>query len=609
MNHSRHRSRFIAALCWGVLTSAFACSSQNRAYPDPPSLDPGDAGVPDGPVSCVHCSRDLTQVLDGCDGDDVAKVVATCSADQGCGAGKCVDPCTAAALNQGSAGCEFWTLPPADAVYKPNSRGGCFAVTIANTWDRSVNVEADFQGKALDISQSLYRAHLEGQEAVYELLEGPIPPGEVALLFLSHVPSGDRIWCPDSVKPAVLFDPIEHDTTINDAFHIRTDTPVSASSIFPYGGAKSYEPAATLLLPVSAWSKNYVAVEPEFENSKVFEGLDSMGDSLVGKRTLQIVASEDDTQVSIRPTIELYTNGDVAGTPAGVTQTWTLSKGQVLQFVQQSMSGSPIESTKPVGVFGGSQCTDMPSKVTTCDMLQQQVPSLAQWGTEYAVVPFPPRAVNAVDAPEPELVPYTIVGGTDGTELTYDPSRPTGAPLTLGAGEVVSFATREPFLVKSQDSKHAFHVTVYMTGGAFNYFLGAGGTLGDPDYVNVPATAQYLDRYAFFTDFTYPETGLTVVRHKNAGGFAPVELSCGGEISGWKPLGTGGEYEYAWVTLTTSFTEPFAKDGCSSYGRQEAHSKGAFAVTVWGIGNAASYGYVGGTGLRPANDAVPVPIR
>ena len=602
------RSGVIAALSCGVLVTALACS-ERRQFPSDVTLV-GDSGTPDGPTSCVHCSRDLKQVLDGCDGDDTAKVVETCSDDRACGGNTCVDPCAAAAMNQGSAGCEFWTQPPSASVGEgvKNPRGSCFAATIANTWERAVNISMELRGVPLDISQSIYRARLEGEDTVYEPIKGPLPPGEVALVFLSHVPSGERIYCPPSVKPAVLFDPIQHDTTINDAFHIKTDAPVSAYSIFPYGGATSYEPAATLLLPVSAWSKNYLAIDPELEDTKLFANVPvtATKESL---RTLQIVASEDDTEVSIKPTVDLHANGDVAGTPAGATQTWTLSKGQVLQFVQGSMTGSPIESTKPVGVFGGAQCTFIPNGVRFCDMLQQQIPSLEQWGSEYAVVPHPPRRANSADAPQPELVPYTIVGSADGTELTYDPARPVGAPLSLRAGEIVSFATREPFLVRSQDSRHAFHVNVYMTGSQLGRYTGAGSTLGDPEWVNVPATGQFLDRYVFFTDFTYPDTGLTVVRRKNAGGFSPVELSCGGEITGWKPLGTSGTYEYAWVDLTTSFTTPLAKGGCSGYGRQEARSDGAFAITVWGLGRDASYGYVGGTGLRPINDAVPVPIK
>jgi len=614
MNGSR-RSGFIVSSVCGLFATVLGCSSR-EGFENAPQVLGSEAGAPDGPRSCVHCSRDLKQVLDGCDGDDTATVVERCGPDQGCGAGRCVDACTAAALNQGSVGCEFWTVPPSD-FDDPlrNSRGACFTTIIANTWDRATNITAEFEGRALDISKSVYRIRRENETAVYERLEGPLPPGEVAIVFLSHQDHGNNILCPSAVTPALSIDPIRHNTTINNAFHIVTDAPVTAYSNSPYGGAKSYEPTATLLLPVSAWSRNYVAVTPELEDSSLFEFLPATSPyGIVGKRTLQIVANEDDTQVSIKPTVELYGNGDVAGALAGVTQTWTLQKGQVLQFVQRSITGSPIESNKPIAVFGGSQCTNLPGNVPTCDMLQQQIPPLAHWGTEYAVVPYPSRVADAsLTSAMPELVPYTIVAAADGTELTYEPARPKGAPLALGAGQAATFASEEPFVVKSQDSTHPFHVNVYMTSCGFHNARTNGSfladTLGDPEFVNVPAADQYLDRYVFFTDFTYPETGITVVRRKTAAGFAPVELACGGEITNFEPLGASGSYEWAWVTLTSTFSERFAKEGCSSYGRQEAYSKGPFAVTVWGIGVAASYGYVGGTGLRPINDAIPVPLK
>ena len=89
----------------------------------------------------------------------------------------------------------------------------------------------------------------------------------------------------------------------------------------------------------------------------------------------------------------------------------------------------------------------------------------------------------------------------------------------------------------------------------------------------------------------------------------PVELECAGPIEGFQPLGSSGEYEYAFVKLTEAFIpQKFAKGTCS-YGRQEARSDGPFAVTVWGMGLDASYGYVGGTGLRTINDAEPSIIR
>lgn len=112
--------------------------------------------------------------------------------------------------------------------------------------------------------------------------------------------------------------------------------------------------------------------------------------------------------------------------------------------------------------------------------------------------------------------------------------------------------------MKSQDRKHPFHASVNMTGSASGGGSGQGSTLGDPDFVNIVPTDQYLDRYVFFTDFTYPETKLTVVRKKTPAGFLPVKLDCaggGGHID-WHALdavdGTG-EYEFAWVQLTAGF--------------------------------------------------------
>lgn len=65
--------------------------------------------------------------------------------------------------------------------------------------------------------------------------------------------------------------------------------------------------------------------------------------------------------------------------------------------------------------------------------------------------------------------------------LTYEPSAPDGAPTTLGVGESASFWSTDAFVVKSQDARHPFYAAGYMTGAAYLN----GGTLGDPEFVNV----------------------------------------------------------------------------------------------------------------------------
>ena len=595
MSSARH-APLILSLVGGAALLAGACTGDRDGFRDdePPQFPDAEAPPPDA-CNGLRCSRDLKKVLKGC----TDEVVENCGPDLGCGEGACVDACRSAELSKGSTGCAFWTIPP---TTDPDlSRGSCFAAMIANTWNRPVTLSAALGADPLDISKSAYIARKVGEVTSYELLTGALPVGEVAIVFLSQMdlPPATRGFapCPASVEPAFVGDPIRHRTALTRAFHLSADAPVTAYSIFPYGGASSFVPTATLLLPTSSWSTNYLAVSTAPVDSNA-------------RRFIQLVANEDDTEVWIAPKAKIDDGLDVDGTARGVAKRWTLERGQALQISQRDdLTGSPIEANKPVGLFGGAECSNIPANVPSCDLTQQQILPLAQWGSEYALVPYRPRIAdgNGTDVATYEKVPYSFVGAVAGTVLTYDPVRPQGAPETLEAGQIAHFMSDRLFVVKSQDASHPFHAAVHMTGELFNSPDGVTLTPGDPDFVNLVPSEQFLDRYVFFTDHTYPETTLTFVRRRTTRGFLPVELSCAGELTDFRPLGSSGEYEYAWIQTTRdSLPQKLGKGECG-YGRLEAHSDGPFSVTVWGVGRAASYGYAGRMGGRPINDAkVPV---
>ncbi len=587
-------------------TAVSGCSSDRGRFDDatPPPFDPPDGGGPgDAPQCGFRCSRDLKKVFKECEGD-AGEVVTECPQGKGCGIDTCVDACSSAALSKGSIGCSFWTLPPDDARY---GAGACFAAMVANTWDVPVTIKAGYGAEPLDISKSIYTASRPDPTAapIYTRVDGPLAPGQVAIIFLSQsdgwMAPGAPL-CPNGTVPALMTDPIRRGTTKSKAFHIETDAPVAAYSIFPYGGASSKIPTATLLLPVASWDERYIAISTAKFRTVTTSEYD--------QRTFQIVANEDDTKVAMRPTVDVLQGDGIEAAAAGEVVNWTLSKGQVLQVTQfNSTSGSPIVANKPVGVFGGSPCTYLPHDKEYCDLTQQQIAPFAQWGSSYALVPYRPRVEGLAGRPR-ETVLWSFVGAVDGTVLTYDPAKPPGAPATLSAGEVVAFEMDALVSVKSQDSKHPFHASVYMSGSMSGGGSPTGGrTLGDPDFVTMVPSDQFLDRYVFFTDYTFPETSLTLVRRKTDAGFKPVTLECAGEITGWEPLGTTGEFEFVWMRLTSgSQPQNFAGGSCG-YGRHEASSEGPFSVTVWGIGSDASYGYAGGMGSRPINDAPPPTVQ
>ena len=283
----------------------------------------------------------------------------------------------------------------------------------------------------------------------------------------------------------------------------------------------------------------------------------------------------------------------IAGT-ANTPVTYTLAKGEFLQITQAAeLTGSPIEATEPVGVFGASSCITVPSGVNDCDSAQQQLAPVQALGNEYAAIRY--RGRNNVD----EAPPWRLVGAVKGTKLTWTPAAPAGAPTTLDFGQVAEFPSTGQFVVTSQDLDHPFYLGGYMTGSeAFN---GEGG----PEWVNIIPPSQYLNHYVLFTDPTYPETSLTVVRtpSKVDQKFAEVTLACAGVLTGWTKVGA---YEYTRVDLVTG--DFMGVGGCTN-GRQEMTSALPFGVTVWGWGNTqqtkrVSYAYPAGAGFQPINKVV-----
>jgi len=301
-----------------------------------------------------------------------------------------------------------------------------------------------------------------------------------------------------------------------------------------------------------------------------------------------------------------------------MAQTYTINKGDILQFTQSGeLTGSPIQSNKPIGIWGAASCMNIPVSDFACDAAHQQIPPVSALGYEYVAV----RYRNRFDGME-ESPPWRLVGAVNGTQLVYDPpTPPSGAPTTLSAGQVAEFNTNGPFSVKSQDSNHPFYMSGHMTGCQV-VNPNASDCRGDPEFVNIIPPEQYLSNYVFFTDPTYPETDLVLVRKKTASGFLDVTLDCAGVLSGWQPVGSSGEYEYTRVDLVTGNFQP---QGMCNNGRHAISSNAPFGLTVWGWGSAAtggafgggggsgfytqavSYAYPAGASVQPINTVVIIP--
>ena len=569
---------------WFVMLAAACGPSRDRPH--------GGGGDGSGTDSCGGgmCSSDLHNVLD-CAGN----VVTTCPADQGCSAGACVPVCQSVADNKSSIGCDYYSVDP-DMI--DEVAGACFAAYIANTWGAPVSITVERGGQSLPVDQFARVPQGQGQALTYApLTNGMLQPGQVAILFLAQ---SANTPCPSGITPAVTGTAAYvRGTATGTAFHIQTSAPTVAYDIFPYGGGASAATSATLLLPTSAWDVNYVGVDAYRQSQLAM--------SVGAQPFIDLVGMEDGTNVTVRPTVAIQGGTGVAAGAQGQNSTYTLSKGEVLQFEQPTeLVGSPITSDKPIGVWGGASCLNIPVDVTACDSAHQEIPPVKAMGYRYAAVRYRNRFTG-----QEESVPWRLVGGVDGTQLTYSPSTPPGAPTTLALGQLAEFNAPGPFVVQSQGADHPFYMSAHMT-GCQQVNPTEDDCRGDPEFVNIVPPEQFLASYTFFTDPTYPETNLVFVREKKNGAFADVSLDCGGTVTNWQAIDQSDTLEYARMDLVTG--NFMSVNNCNN-GLHVATSALPFGLVVWGWGSAAtdatgfisqavSYAYPAGASVKAINTVV-----
>lgn len=517
-----------------------------------------------------RCSADLHSYLD-CNGN----VLSECPADKACApGGSCIAPCEAAGQHQSTIGCDFYSVTT-PVVF--GSRGGCFAAMIANTWTTPISIGLDYGGETTDAAPYAYKPTGSGNLSYEPLSNGQLGPGELGVIFLSQYNSGDplRVSCP---KPSWKTTSTQiNGSGVGSAFNITTSAPVVAYDVYPWGGATSYATSASLLFPTTSWGTNVVTADAWEQAS--------------GNPFTQIVASQDNTKVTFVPKSNIPATGIVPAMPANVPANLTLMRGDFLQIEQPSrLAGSLLSADKPVSVWGGSSCMNIPTDLDACDAAHQQLLPVQSLGNEYIVARYPSRGGD-------DNAPVTLVGMVDGTQLTFQPV-PSGAPSTIDKGEVVILSASAPFTVKSQGEAFPFSVAAHMTGGATN-----DEGLGDPEYVNAVPPDQYLSSYLFVTDPTYGHTALVFTRKRDANGeFHDVTLECMGTLSGWETVDADSE------ALRLLIVDNGAGVGGCSNGVHQASSDAAFGLTVWGYDYYASYAYPAGMSVAPINDVVVPPV-
>lgn len=190
-----------------------------------------------------------------------------------------------------------------------------------------------------------------------------------------------------------------------------------------------------------------------------------------------VVASEDNTIVTITP------RATTPGHPVGEPYTVNLDRLQVYQLRTSingsDLTGSLVSSEKPVGVFSGHSCANVPVGTSFCDHLCEQMPPVDAWGRRVLTLPLETRLNGDT---------FRILAHDDNTCVEIDGS--VSETLVLAAGE----SAERVLEGNNEISANApILVTQYSHGSQWD------GVNSDPFMTLIPPAEQFLTEYTFAT--------------------------------------------------------------------------------------------------------------
>jgi IgGFc binding protein len=207
-----------------------------------------------------------------------------------------------------------------------------------------------------------------------------------------------------------------------------------------------------------------------------------------------VVGTEALTTVTITPSVTVayqIGSGPVQRRVAGVPYTVVVGQGEVYQLLSYGefdLTGTLVKADKPVAVFGGNRCANVPTDLLGCDYLVEQLAPIRSWGSAFVVVPLATRGGDTI----------RVVAAEDDTVISVN-----GAVVsTLNAGQfyssirsgLTSVASSKPVLVAQ-----------------FSHGFNSDQVPGGPSMVMVAPSERYQRSYTLVTPPGFANNFINVV--------------------------------------------------------------------------------------------------
>jgi len=562
------------------------------------TFNPCDGPSEECPVACspgIGCT-DCVAGANYCVGNDVyscnddgtqGSLIETCDTGAGlfCSDGACKTPCEVAADSPSNVGCEFWAvdLDQVDALNDPASMP--FGVALSNAGSIAANVVIEINNAAPGDPKQLEQVYTTNVAA------GAL---EAVALPIRELDCG--VMPNDYASPGTCLS--------SRAFRITSSAPIVVYQFNTFENAFSND--ASLLLPANALGKFYRAINwsaghpapPPFP----IPGLEDVLD----RSYVTIVGVEDGTNVSVSPSWRIRGNDPIPATQPGELIQVTLNEFDVLnletddatlqeaaQPLVADLTGTTIQSDKPVAVFSGVESTASPYHVdiptypgwdtdgdSCClDHLEEQLFPLESIGTKFFITRSPIRSTGSYK--EPDVLRF--VGAAEPATVTTSLPAPLDN-FTIQPGEVVdTWADTDVFVTSD---KPVLIGQLLISQGYVD-----GALKGDPALTVFPPIEQYRNEYVILTPTSWSENWVVIA--------APVgvDVTIDGNVPTSCVLG---------ATVTIDGTDYEARrcplvDGVHSLSGAEP-----FGIVAYGYGSAGSYAFAGGANVKSIYEPPPL---
>ena len=200
--------------------------------------------------------------------------------------------------------------------------------------------------------------------------------------------------------------------------------------------------------------------------------------------SILIVGTENNTMVKLTTTqsVNVAVGNTVTYLITGREYTFSINRLQTFYIGSlEDLSGTRVVTDKPVSVFSGHRCANVPWNVAACSHLIEQIPPTALWGKVYYVAPLAGKRSYTIK----------VLAAYNSTIINM-----------YCSNTMKSFAINEGGFVNKTSQTNEYCV-VYSNKEVLVVQFSHGGdedtNNGDPMMTLVSATNQYLNRFGFST--------------------------------------------------------------------------------------------------------------